>query len=126
MGNSYSSSYRGSLNEVIFYASENLFREGFTVGGGAGSHHRELAMKKCCKCKFAFDNQRTFQSYCFEFCGLLNLIMNDCRFFLGNREIPMGRSVKKPCVIEVQSTGGSGANSNRSSTNNLNNQSCCI
>jgi hypothetical protein len=101
MGNSYSSSYRGSLNEVIFYASENLFREGFTVGGGAGGHHRELAMKKCCKCKFAFDNQRTFQSYCFEFCGLLNLRMNDCRFFLGNREIPMGSSVKKPCVIEV-------------------------
>lgn len=59
VGNSYSSSQRG-VNEVIFYASENLFREGFTSGGGAGSHHRELAMKKYCKCKFAFDSQRTF------------------------------------------------------------------
>ena len=59
VGNSYSSSQRG-VNEVIFYASENLFREGFTSGGGAGSHHRELAMKKYCKCKFAFDSQRNF------------------------------------------------------------------
>ncbi len=120
--NSYSSSYRGSLNEVIFYASENLFREGFTVGGGAGGHHRELAMKKCCKCKFAFDSQRTYQSYCFEFCGLLNLRMNDCRFYLGTRELSMSRSVKKPCIIEVQSTGGS---SNRSQTTNNSNQ-CCL
>jgi hypothetical protein len=103
---SYSSSVRG-VNEVIFYASENLFREGFTSWGGAGSHHRELAMKKYCKCKFAFDPQRTFQSYCFEFCGLLNIRMGDVRFYLGNREAPMSRTVKKPVIIEVQGLHGS-------------------
>lgn len=107
MGNSYSSSMRG-LNEVIFYAIENLFREGFTIGGNAGSHHRELAMKKFCRCKFTFDNQRTFQSYCFEFCGLLNVRMSDVKFYLGNREAPLSRQVRKPCIIEVQSSNGSG------------------
>jgi hypothetical protein len=121
VGNSYSSSYRG-LNEVIFYSSENLFREGFTSAGGAGSHHRELAMKKHCKCKFAYDSQRTFQSYCFEFCGLLNIRMNDVKFYLGNREPPMGRSVRKPCIIEVQSNHGSSVRSGQSASH----QNTCL
>jgi hypothetical protein len=73
-------------------------------------------MKKHCKCKFAFDSSRTFQSYCYEFCGLLNIRLNDVRFYLGNREAPFSRTVRKPCIIEVQSGHGSSANSGRSST----------
>jgi len=88
---------------VIFYASEHLFREGFTSLGSAGSHHRELAMKKHCKCKFTYDPTRTYQSYCYEFCGLLNLRMQDVRFYLGSREAPLQRTLRKPCLIEVQS-----------------------
>ena len=97
------------LNEVIFYASENLFRESF-VG------HRELAMKKYCKCKFTFDPQRTFQSYCFEFCGLLNLQHKDVKFYLGSREAPLQRLVRKACVIEVFNAN---ANSTKSGANAL-------
>jgi hypothetical protein len=41
------------LNEVVFYAGENLYRE--TLIG-----HREVAMKKYCKVKFSFDSARTY------------------------------------------------------------------
>jgi hypothetical protein len=57
-------SYRGL--EIIFFAGEDLYRDNI-VGS------RELAIKKYCKCKLEFDDSRTFESYCHEFCGLLNL-----------------------------------------------------
>ena len=81
-------------NEVAFFSCDNLFRESL-VG------HRELAMKKGCKCKFAFDPQRTFQSYCYEFCGVLNIQMQELKFFLKDREVPYQRQTRKPCTIHV-------------------------
>jgi hypothetical protein len=79
---------------VVFYAGENLLRE--TLVG-----HKEIAMKKYCKCKFSFDSTRTYQSYVYEFCGLLNIQYKDVKFFMGNRELSMQRSVRKPCEIDV-------------------------
>lgn len=63
--------------------------------------HKELAMKKYCKCKFAFDAARNYQSYCFELCGLLNLLSKDVKFFINNREVSLQRQIRKPCEIEV-------------------------
>lgn len=80
-------SYRSP--EVIFFAGEDLYRDNI-VGS------RELAIKKHCKCKLEFDDSRTFESYCHEFCGLLNLRFQDVQFMSGRKEVPMQRTVKKP------------------------------
>lgn len=80
--------------EVIFFAGEDLYRDNI-VGT------RELAIKKYCKCKLQFDDSRTYESYCWEFCGLLNIRFSDIKFVANRREIPMGRTVKKPCEIYV-------------------------
>lgn len=80
--------------EIIFFACEDLYRDNI-IGT------RELAIKKYCKCKLEFDDSRTFESYCHEFCGLLNLRFNDIRFMHGRKEVPMQRTVKKPQEIIV-------------------------
>ena len=94
--------------EVTFFAGEDIYRDSI-VGT------RELAIKKLCKCKFEFDDSRTFESYCYEFCGLLNLIYSDIRFIIGRKEVTMARTVKKPCEIVVfcnkQQTNARGAHS---------------
>lgn len=54
-------------SEVTFFAGEDIYRDSI-VGT------RELGIKKLCKVKLELDESRTFESYCFEFCGLLNLI----------------------------------------------------
>jgi hypothetical protein len=59
-------------SEVVFYAGEDLYRDS-VVGT------RELAIKKYCKLKLEFDPDRTYESYCFEFCGLLNLRFPDIK-----------------------------------------------
>lgn len=83
-------------SEVTFYAGEDLYRDS-VVGT------RELAIKKYCKCKLEFDETRTFESYCFEFCGVLNLKIQDLKFMLNgsHKEIAMMRTVKKPSEILV-------------------------
>mmetsp|Transcript_21466 Transcript_21466/g.20636 ORF Transcript_21466/g.20636 Transcript_21466/m.20636 type:complete len:103 (+) Transcript_21466:173-481(+) len=63
--------------------------------------NKEVAMKKYQKAKFIFDTQRTYQSYCYEFCGLLNLQFKDVKFFMSSREISLQRSVRRPCEIDV-------------------------
>lgn len=85
-------SYRSP--DVIFFAGEDLYRDNI-VGT------RELAIKKYCKCKLEFDDSRTYESYCHEFCGLLNLRFADIRFMSGRKEVPMLRTVKKPLEIIV-------------------------
>jgi hypothetical protein len=79
---------------VIFYAGEDIYRDS-QVGT------RELAIKKFCKCKLELDESRTFESYCYEFCGLLNLRFLDVKFMIEHNEITMSRTVKKPCEILV-------------------------
>lgn len=44
---------------------------------------RELAIKKYCKCKLEFDESRTYLSYCYEFCGLLNIRFGEMKFMHG-------------------------------------------
>ena len=73
---------------------EDLFRDNI-VGT------RELAIKKYCKCKLEFDDSRSFSSYCYEFCGLLNIRFNDLKFMQGRKEVPMSRNVRKACEIIV-------------------------
>jgi len=80
--------------EVVFYACEDLFRDNL-VGT------RELAIKKYCKCKLEWDDSRSYESYCHEFCGLLNLRFSDMKFLLKRKELPMHKSVRKPCEILV-------------------------
>ena len=82
--------------ELVFYAGEDLYRDS-VVGT------RELAIKKYCKCKLEFDGARTYESYCFEFCGLLNLRFQDIKFTLhgSTKEVTFQRTVKKPCEILV-------------------------
>ena len=91
-----SGSTRQLITDVTFFAGEDLFRDSM-VGT------RELAIKKYCKCKLEFDETRTFESYCFEFCGILNLKFQDLKFMLngGHKEVAPMRTVKKPCEIMV-------------------------
>ena len=65
-----------SAGEVIFFAMEDLYRDNI-VGT------RELAIKKYCKCKLEFDESRTYLSYCYEFCGLLNIRFGEMKFMHG-------------------------------------------
>ena len=58
-------------------------------------------MRKQCKCKFDLDDTRTFESYCFEFCGLLNVHYSEIKFLINNKDIVMARTVKKACEILV-------------------------
>ena len=81
-------------NEVVFYACEDLFRDSL-VGT------RELAIKKYCKCKLEWDDSRTYESYCYEFCGLLNVRFSELKFLLKRKEIAMQRTVRKPSEILV-------------------------
>lgn len=78
----------------MFFAGEDIHRDS-VVGT------RELAIKKFCKCKFDHDDSRTFESYCFEFCGLLNLRYCDIKFMIGRKDLVMCRNVKKACEIKV-------------------------
>jgi hypothetical protein len=86
--------YASKASEVVFFAGEDIYRDS-VVGT------RELAIKKYCKCKFDLDESRTFESYCFEFCGLLNVRYCDIKFMLGRKDITMARTVKKACEILV-------------------------
>lgn len=83
-----------SKSEVVFYAGEDIFRDS-VVGT------RELAIKKYCKCKFDLDTSRTYESYCFEFCGLLNIRHADIRFLFGRKELQQNRIVRKATEILV-------------------------
>lgn len=89
-----SGAYYHKTSEVVFFAGEDIYRDS-VVGT------RELAIKKYCKCKLDLDDTRTFESYSFEFCGLLNLRMQDITFMIGRKEIAMVRTVKKACEIMV-------------------------
>lgn len=86
--------YNQKLNEVVFYAGEDIYRDS-VVGT------RELAIKKHCKCKLDLDELRTYESYCFEFCGLLNLKFSDVKFMIGRKDVVMVRTVRKACEILV-------------------------
>ena len=86
--------YNQKQNEVVFFAGEDIYRDS-VVGT------RELAIKKHCKCKLDLDESRTYESYCFEFCGLLNLKCSDIKFMLGRKDVVMVRTVKKACEILV-------------------------
>ena len=86
--------YTAKSSEVVFFAGEDLFRDSM-VGT------RELAIRKHCKCKFDLDDERTFESYCFEFCGLLNLHYSEIKFMIGSKDIVMARTVRKACQILV-------------------------
>lgn len=79
---------------MVFFAGEDIYRDS-AVGT------RELAIKKHCKCKFDLDDQRTFESYCFEFCGLLNIRFIDVKFMQGNKEIALKRNVRKSFELYV-------------------------
>ena len=81
-------------SEVVFFAGEDLYRDNI-VGT------RELAIKKYCKCKLQYDDSRTYESYCWEFCGLLNIRFSDIKFLQGRKEVAMQRNLKKPCEIYV-------------------------
>ena len=89
-----SGAYNSKSQEVVFFAGEDIYRDS-VVGT------RELAIKKHCKCKFDLDDERTFESFCFEFCGLLNLRFIDVKFMVGSKEIALKRNVKKSCEIYV-------------------------
>ena len=80
--------------DVVFYASENLFSENLFG-------NKELAIKKFKKVKLPLDTARTYESYCFEFCGLLNLQLRDLKFFINNKELSMQRNVRKAIEIDV-------------------------
>lgn len=86
--------YTVKSSEVVFFAGEDIFRDSM-VGT------RELAIRKHCKCKFDLDDCRTFESYCFEFCGLLNVHYSEIKFMIGTKDIVMARNVKKACEILV-------------------------
>ena len=90
--------YTTKPSDVVFYAQEDIYRDS-VVGT------RELAIKKYCKLKLDLDDARTYESYCFEFCGLLNLRFNEFRFVLASntKEVPMVRTVKQGCEIFVRS-----------------------
>ena len=79
---------------MVFFAGEDLYRDNI-VGT------RELAIKKYCKCKLQYDDSRTYESYCWEFCGLLNIRFSDIKFLQGRKEVAMQRNLKKPCEIYV-------------------------
>ena len=80
--------------EVVFFAGEDLYRDNI-IGT------RELAIKKYCKCKLEFDESRSYESYCHEFCGILNLKFYDVRFMNGRKEVPMLRTLRKASEILV-------------------------
>lgn len=84
--------YNSRPSEIVFFAGEDIYRDS-VVGT------RELAIKKYCKCKLDLDETRTFDSYCYEFCGLLNLRFSEIKFMIGRKEIAMARAVKKGCEI---------------------------
>ena len=91
---SLASSSPTSQAHLIFYAGESLYRENLFG-------NKEVAIKKFCKVKFVFEAERTYESFCHEFCGLLNLQIRDLKFFIGNSELTLQRSARKPCEIDV-------------------------
>lgn len=96
MSSAFSSgAYNTKSSEVVFFAGEDIYRDS-VVGT------RELAIKKYCKVKLDLDESRSYESYCFEFCGLLNLKFTDIKFMLSStKDVHMPRKVKKACEILV-------------------------
>jgi hypothetical protein len=82
-------------SEIVFFAGEDIYRDG-VVGT------RDLAVKKYSKIKFDLDVSRTFESYCYEFCGLLNVKFHDIRFLMDRKELLLSRVVKKACEVIVK------------------------
>lgn len=90
---------RDRPQDVIFFAGEDLYRDS-VVGT------RELAIKKYCKLRLDLDDSRSYESYCFEFCGLLNIRYQDVRFVNAHnrQDVPMQRTVKRGVEIYVYSS----------------------
>lgn len=67
-------------------------------------------MQKECRCRFTFDPQRTNISFCYEFCGLLNVQMKDLLFYLNGKLLPFQKNMVKPCEIIVFRTDAASQN----------------
>ena len=64
--NSSANTSQRGLREISFIAGDDLYRENM-------KGIKTLAMKSICHCRFSFDPNRNYKSYCYEFCGLFNL-----------------------------------------------------
>ena len=81
-------------NKVIFRAGEDLCHNDILK-------HTEIVLKRGKTAKFDFDPERTFNSYCCEFCGKINLMFKTLNFTMKNHRVAMHRNVKRPCEIVV-------------------------
>lgn len=95
-----------SENKVIFRAGEDLYHNEQSKG-------KEVVLKRGKSVKFDYDAERTFNSYCCEFWGKINLKLNTLNFVLKNHRVAMHRNVKRPCEISVYMSTDASSDTNK-------------
>eukprot|EP01022_Parablepharisma_sp_SALTPOND_P031200 TRINITY_DN788_c0_g1_i2.p1 TRINITY_DN788_c0_g1~~TRINITY_DN788_c0_g1_i2.p1 ORF type:complete len:832 (-),score=41.54 TRINITY_DN788_c0_g1_i2:3625-6120(-) len=55
---------------------------------------------------FEHIQNRTYRSYCYEFCGQCEIPFHKCKFLLNKKELKLDRKVLDPCEIHVRQSNG--------------------
>jgi len=80
--------------DINFEAAEDLYNSSKT---------QILLLKNCYK-TIQIVKPRTFQSYCYEFCGVTGISFSTIRFLIGGRDVSPDLSVMSSCHVKVLHT----------------------
>lgn len=80
--------------DIIFEAVEDLYNNSKT---------QVLLLKSCYK-TIQIAKPRNFQSYCYEFCGIVGVSFNTVRFLIGGRDVNPDLSIMSNCHVKVLHT----------------------
>ena len=80
--------------DIIFEASEDLY---------SLSKTQVLLLKNSCKI-ISIAKPRQFQSYCYEFCGIVGLTYSSLRFLIGGRDVNPDICIMSNCHVKILHT----------------------
>lgn len=78
-------------HDIIFEAAEDLYNTSKT---------QVLLLKQCSK-KITIAKPRNFQSYCYEFCGIVGIAYSTVRFLMDGRDINQESCVMSSTLVKV-------------------------
>jgi len=80
--------------DIIFEAAEDLYNNSKT---------QVLLLKNCYK-NIPIAKPRNFQSYCYEFCGIVGVTYSTVRFLIGGRDVNPDFCIMSNCHVKVLHT----------------------
>lgn len=80
--------------DIIFEAGEDLYSQ----------TKAQLLVLQCSSVKFPIAKPRRFQSYCYEFCGVIGLSFKTLRFLSLGRDMSPDLAISTSCLVKVYHT----------------------